>query len=143
MLEMSRALNDTDIETGWSAPLWRIVEPLQSLMEDCLARRPVPPAAYLKADQERWLTDLYNSDVVRIAERSGTMLQPYTLSGGGRSMQPAFDRIPSALLRDWAARAATPEFRAAHPEAAEAAKRLAAGHKSGFERIRRLFAAFA
>jgi hypothetical protein len=44
-------------------------------------------------------------------------------------MLPGFDNVPAPLVREWSRRAAAPAFRAAHPDAAAAAARLAATRK--------------
>jgi hypothetical protein len=127
VVEMLRALVETDNEAGWSAAALRIVEPLRGLMEDCLTRHPVPATDYLTTTQARGLADLYNCDIARLAERIGTVLQPEVPSERERAMLPRFDCIPAPLLRDWAERATAPAFGAAYPDAAEAAARLSAG----------------
>jgi hypothetical protein len=127
--EMLRALVAADNETGWSEAARRIAEPLCTLMEDCLIRQPVPAMAYLTAEQSRWLADLYNHDLSRIAERTGIRLQPEIVAAGDRTVLPSFDHIPDPLLREWATRAAASAFCDAHPEAAKAAARLMASRR--------------
>jgi len=129
VLEMLRALVDADNEIGWSEAARRVAEPLQALMEDCLAEAPVPPADYLTAEQARGLADLYNRDLDCLAEWTGVRLQPERPSGRTRAALPGFDRIPMALLRQWARRASAPDFRNAHPEATATAERLMSGYR--------------
>jgi hypothetical protein len=126
VLEMLRALIKTDNETGWDDAGHREALPLQALLEECLTGTKPPPAEYLTAGQARWLADLYNRDLDRLAEQTGVALQPERQSGRDRSELPDFARIPAGLLREWAARAAAPDFHRTHPEAAAAAERLMA-----------------
>jgi hypothetical protein len=128
VVEMLRQLITRDDEAGWEPERRRIADPLRTLMTDCLAETPVPPIEYLTVEQARYLADLYNRDLDLLAGRTGVALQPEIPSGRERGAVPDFLQIPSDLRACWTARAATPEFRRDHPEAAHAAARLVTLH---------------
>jgi hypothetical protein len=126
VLEMLRALIETDDETGWDAVGHRAARSLQALLEDCLTESEPPATEYLTVEQARWLADLYNGDLDHLARRTGVTLRREQPSGSGRAALPCFELIPDSVRRRWAERAATPEFHRAHPEAAAAVERLRA-----------------
>lgn len=121
VVEMLRRLITRDDEAGWDPAARRIADPLRALMEACLSERPVAPIDYLTATQAARLAELYNRDLDLLAERTGVALQPERPTGRDRAALPDFSQIPADLRARWAARAAAPEFRRDHPEAAEAA----------------------
>jgi hypothetical protein len=117
MLRRLRALTD-------EATFHRVAAPLQALLEECLSETTLPPAEYVTTAQAHGLADLYNSDLLRLAERTGVALQPEQPAARDDAMRPGFDLIPPALLRRWAVRADLLEFRRAQPEAVVAVERL-------------------
>ena len=127
VVEMLRQLITRDDEAGWQPEARRIADPLRALMTGRLAETPVPPIEYLTTAQAQSLAELYNRDLELLAERTGVALQPERPTGRDRGAVPDFQQIPPDLRARWAARAAAPEFRRDHPEAAEAAQRLTAG----------------
>jgi hypothetical protein len=123
VLEMLRRLRELTDE----ATFHRVAAPLQVLLEECLSEVTLPPAEYLTSEQAHWLADLYNGDLLRLAERTGVTLQPERPNTQNGAMRPGFDQIPAALLRRWSARATAPDFHRSHLETSAAAERLMAG----------------
>jgi hypothetical protein len=96
VLEMLRRL----LELEGEAVFHRVAAPLQALLEECLTATTLPPADYLTSAQARWLAELYNGDLLRLAERTGVVLQPERADAPtGAPERPGFDQIPAALLR--------------------------------------------
>ncbi|MGB8840292.1 MAG: hypothetical protein WCC64_04410 [Aliidongia sp.] len=131
VLEMLRRLRELTDE----ATFHRVAPSLQLLLEEGLSETTLPPAEYLTSEQAHRLADLYNSDLLRLAERTGVALQPERPNEQIGAMRPGFDRMPPALLRQWAVRAKLPDFRRSHPEAAATAEKLMANCRAAFGAI--------
>jgi len=118
--ELVRRLIDRNGEEAWDEATLETVLAVSSLFETCLAASPdpVPGVQYLTPAQSRDLTELYNRDVAEISRRTGFALAPQPLHATERAFLPSLAQVPSAVMREFAARATAPEFMQAQPKAA-------------------------
>lgn len=135
--ELVRRMIDRNGDAAWDEATLETVLDVCTLFETCLAASasPVPGVQYLTPAQSRNLVELYNRDVATISARTGFALAPQPIGQATeRAFLPSLDQVPAGVLRDFALRAAAPDFMAAHPEAAAMIARL--GLLSGEGEIR-------
>jgi hypothetical protein len=120
-VEFLRSLIEHDQEDGWDEA--SVLVPIRDLFEQCLAEAPPldRDVQYLTSAQARELARLYNRDIARLAELTGTMLSPEPVDGlPERPFLPTVDRIPGDLVQDFLARARLPKFAERYTQAAAA-----------------------
>jgi hypothetical protein len=103
-VELTRALLGESSETGWEPESERLIGYLQMVFDACVTEstsRPVQ-ASYFSSNQAKRLTDLYNDDVRKVAERT-RMIIPFTAVPASRrdASAPSVSDIPKEIFRDF------------------------------------------
>ncbi len=121
VIEMLRLVAQPGPATGWTQAGRAVAEELHRLTDLATVRAGLscPPACYLSSAQTQSLRMLYNSDLARVANKTGMQLQ---LDRPGcsaeRSFVPSAKEVPRSLLRTIRALATETENARLHPEAA-------------------------
>ncbi len=121
VIEMLRLVTQPGPAMGWTQAGRAVAEELHRLTDLAAARAglPCPPARYLSASQTQSLATLYNRDLARLAEKTGTHLQlDRPDRSGERFFVPSARHLPQPLIHMIRALATEAENARLHPEAA-------------------------
>ena len=121
VIEMLRLVAQPGPATGWTQAGRAVAEELHRLTDLATVRAGLscPTACYLSSAQTQSLQMLYNSDLSRVANKTGTQLQlDQPDCSAERSFVPSAKEVPRSVLRTIRALATETENARLHPEAA-------------------------